>query len=343
LRVIVYAVVTDHSKDLFMDKPYIIVTGGAGFIGSALVRHLNDNGIDHIVIVDHLGMDSKWANLVGKRFADIIGIHDLFVWLEERGPQEVESFVHLGACSSTVEQDASYLLENNYRYTRRLAEYALKHDKPFVYASSAATYGDGSLGFTDDEDALDSLRPLNMYGYSKHLFDLWAKREGVLHTIAGLKYFNVFGPNEGHKGRMASVITKMVPDVQREGIIRLFKSTEPDNFGDGDQKRDFIYVKDAVRMTYAFLRNRKGGIYNIGRGVAETWNTLAGAVFDGLETPRNIHYMDMPADLIGKYQNYTCAEMSKTQKAIGSDAKCDPLHVSVVDYVKNYLVPGRLW
>jgi len=323
--------------------PYIVVTGGAGFIGSALIRHLNELGISNIIIVDNLGTDGKWVNLVGKRFADIIPIEQMFKWLAERSADEIAGFIHLGACSSTVEQDACYLLGNNYRYTRKLAEYALKHNKRFVYASSAATYGDGSLGFVDDHDQLETLQPMNMYGYSKHMFDLWAKRENVLDRMVGLKYFNVFGPNEGHKGRMASVITKMVPNVQQEGVIRLFKSTEPHNFGDGDQKRDFIYVKDAVRMTYAFFTNDKGGIYNVGRGVAETWNSLATAVFTGLGAKHNIQYIEMPQDLIGKYQNYTCADMTKTRNALGADSSCTSLENSVIEYVKDYLVPGKTW
>lgn len=324
------------------NSPFIVVTGGAGFIGSAFVRLLNDKGINNIIIVDQLGNDGKWVNLVGKRFVDIITPEGLFAWLDGRHSL-VSGFVHLGACSSTVEQDASYLLENNYRYTVKLAEYALNYDKRFVYASSAATYGDGSLGFEDSYDKLETLRPLNMYGYSKHLFDLWAKREGVLDRLVGLKYFNVFGPNEAHKGRMASVITKMVPNVQHEGVIKLFKTTDPDHFSDGGQKRDFIYVKDAVKMTYAFFKNDVGGIYNVGRGVAETWKSLARAVFKGLGAKENIEYIDMPADLIGKYQNYTCADMTKTQLALGSEAHCDSLETSVVEYVKDYIVPGKTW
>ncbi len=322
--------------------PYIIVTGGAGFIGSALIRYMNDLGVTNIIVVDDLGTDGKWVNLVGKRFVDIIPVERLFSWLDGRHSL-ISSFVHLGACSSTVEQDASFLLENNYRFTQRLAEYALNHGKRFVYASSAATYGDGSMGFSDDEDALETLHPLNMYGYSKHLFDLWAKGQGVLDQVVGLKYFNVFGPNEAHKGRMASVITKMVPNVQQEGVIRLFKSSDPASFGDGEQKRDFIYVKDAARMTYAFLKNDKGGIYNVGRGVPETWNSLARGVFKGLGVAENIQYIEMPQDLVGKYQNYTCADMAKTQAALGSDAVCDPLEVSVIEYVKDYIVPGKTW
>lgn len=323
-------------------SPYIVVTGGAGFIGSAVIRHLNDQGIKDIIVVDHLGIDEKWKNLVGKQFADIVTVESFFSWLEGR-QAEIGAFIHLGACSSTVEQDASFLLENNYRFTQRLADYALHHHKRFIYASSAATYGDGARGFSDDHAKLETFEPLNMYGYSKHLFDLWAKRRGILSHIVGLKYFNVFGPNEAHKGRMASVITKFVPDIQKEGQIRLFKSTEPEKFADGGQQRDFIYVKDAVRMTCAFLKNDKGGIFNIGRGVPETWNSLAKATFKGLGVKENIQYIDMPEDLRGKYQNYTCADMAKTRKALGAEADCAPLEESVVDYVQNYLVPGKKW
>lgn len=320
----------------------IIVTGGAGFIGSGVIRHLNDTGINKIVVVDELDESDKWKNLVGKSFLEILDKSQLLTWLEGR-QSEIEAFIHLGACSSTVEKDSNYLLENNYRYTVRLAEYALNYNKRFIYASSAATYGDGSLGFSDEHDILDTLQPLNMYGYSKHLFDLWAKNQGVLDKVVGLKYFNVFGPNEYHKGRMASAITHILPTAKREGVIRLFKSSEPDKFGDGDQKRDFIYVKDVARMTCEFLHSSSAGIYNIGAGIAGTWNEMAKAVFKALEVPANIQYVDMPPDLIGKYQNYTCADMQKTRSVLGNAAECRSLEQPVVEYVRNYLIPGKAW
>lgn len=324
------------------DDQLIVITGGAGFIGSGVIRHLNDQNINNIVVVDELGQTNKWKNLVGKRILDAISKQDFFEWLKGR-EEVIEAFIHLGACTSTVETDASYLLENNYRFSLRLAEYALKNDQRFIYASSAATYGDGSLGFTDDQDQLEIFAPLNMYGFSKHLFDLWLKNQGVLDKVVGLKYFNVFGPNEGHKGRMASAITHILPTARKEGSIKLFKSSSPSEFADGEQKRDFIYVKDVARMTCAFLENDATGIYNIGRGVAGSWNEVARAVFKAIEAPVNIQYIDMPNDLLGKYQNYTCADMRKTNSVLKDKAVCRPLEDAIVEYIRDYLIPGKLW
>ena len=293
----------------------IIVTGGAGFIGSATVRYLNDLGISQIAIVDDLGSSDKWKNLVGKRFTEIVSIKDCFAWLQGR-EKDIGAIIHLGASANTVEADADFLLENNYRFTVKLAEYALKHNHRFIYASSAATYGAGLEGFSDDHARLELLHPLNMYGYSKHLFDLWAKSQGVLDQIVGLKYFNVFGPNEKHKGRMSSAITKMLPSALQDGCIQLFKSSDLAQYGHGEQKRDFIYVKDVVKMTCAFLDNSAGGIFNIGSAAASTWNALAHAVFKGLQRPAKITYVDMPQDLVGKYQNFTLADTSKAQRAL---------------------------
>jgi ADP-L-glycero-D-manno-heptose 6-epimerase len=324
------------------DDQLIVVTGGCGFIGSGVIRHLNDKGLRNILVVDEFDHSEKWKNLVGKKFVDLIDKNDLFQWLQ--GRQEIiKSFIHLGACSSTVETNSGYLLENNYRYSTKLAEYAIKHGKRMIYASSAATYGDGSLGFNDDESALETLVPMNMYGYSKHLFDLWLQNEGILDKFTGLKYFNVFGPNEAHKGRMASAINHIVPTARKEGVIRLFKSSDPKNFADGDQQRDFIYVKDVARMTCAFLDNEATGIYNIGTGSAGTWNQIAKSVFKALDLPENIQYIDMPADLVGKYQNYTCASMEKTKKVLGDAANCMPLEDAVVEYVRQNILEGKTW
>lgn len=320
----------------------IVVTGGAGFIGSNIIRYLNDQGIFEIIVVDELGTDSKWQNLVGKKFIDIIDKSTLFDWLKGR-EGEIGSIIHMGACSDTTEINASYLLENNYRYSMKLAEYALNHEIRFIYASSAATYGDGSLGFSDEHDLLSELQPLNMYGYSKHLFDLWLMNQGVLNKVVGLKYFNVFGPNECHKGRMASVVKKFLPLAKNEGIIHLFKSSDPEKFEDGGQKRDFIYVKDTARITVKFLENKTCGIYNIGRGIPTEWNELAAAIFKTLDKEVKIKYFEMPADLAGKYQNYTCADVSKLKRVLGGHAECQGLQESVFDYVVNHLIPEKKW
>lgn len=332
-------------KGLFMEKEkLIVVTGGAGFIGSCSVRYLNDQGYHRIVIVDELGNSEKWKNLVGKKFVEIVDKDKVFSWLEGR-QDAISGFLHLGACTSTVETDATFLLNNNFRYSVRLAEYALKHSIRFVYASSAATYGDGRRGFSDNHEGMDHLAPLNMYGYSKHLFDLWARDQGILGKVVGLKYFNVFGPNEGHKGRMASAIKHMLPVAQKDGRIALFKSNEPEKYRDGDQCRDFVYVKDVAKMNFAFLVNPaiSGGIYNIGTGRPSTWNQLARALFKSIDKPPLIDYIEMPHDLWDKYQNYTCADMQKTKGAIGDAAGTMSLEDAISDYVCNHLIPGRTW
>lgn len=323
------------------DDQYIVLTGGAGFIGSGVLKVLNERGLNNIVIVDELGTDDKWKNLLGKNFVEIVSPFALFDWLEGRA-DEIEAFIHLGACSSTVEKDADYLYHNNTEYSQGLAEYALDHGHRFIYASSAATYGSGENGFDDNESELEKLRPLNMYGYSKHLFDLWLKRLGVLDKVTGLKYFNVYGPNEGHKGRMASAICHFVRQIQQEGKVKLFKSSEPEKFENGGQVRDFIYVKDAARITADLLDRDVFGLYNLGTGTPHTWNDLAASVFKGLDKPLKIEYVDMPQDLLGKYQNYTKAEMKKLESAFG-DLQFTPFDGAVIEYVRDYLVKGETW
>lgn len=318
----------------------IVVTGGAGFIGSALIWALNRRGEDDILVVDHLRHTEKWKNLVGLRFTDYL---DKSVFIDRlcRGHfgDRIRAILHMGACSATTEKDADYLMENNYRYTARIATWRESHPAcRLIYASSAATYGDGSGGYDDDETALDQLRPLNMYGYSKHLFDLLALRRGWLKDIVGLKYFNVFGPNEYHKGDMRSVINKAYPQVRDHGVIRLFKSHRPD-YRDGEQLRDFIYVKDAVAMTLFFLEGPGiGGIFNIGTGRARTWNDVAAALFQAAGQPLAIEYIPMPEDLQGKYQYHTCADLIKL-RAAGWSQDCRDLDAAVDDYVRHYLAP----
>jgi len=326
---------------IFKDQ-YIVVTGGAGFIGSCVVKQLNTMGFSNIVIVDQLGTDEKWKNLVGKQFEELVPIDQLFTWLKDR-ESEIEAFIHLGANSSTVEKDADKLFLNNTQFSIRLAEYALDNDHRFIYASSAATYGDGSKGFSDEHEELEQLEPLNMYGFSKHLFDLWLKRQKALDKVVGLKYFNVFGPNEWHKGRMASAILHLLPQIEKTGKIKLFKSSDPEHFEDGGQMRDFIYVKDAARITSEFLQNDACGIFNVGTGEANTWNDLAKAVFKGVDKQEKIEYIDMPEDLQGKYQNYTSAETEKLREVFKGEFKVTPFEDAVVDYVRNHLVPHRYW
>ncbi len=326
------------------NEKFIVITGAAGFIGSGVVRYLNEKGFKNLILVDSLGEDERWKNLLGKQFVQLVAIEDLFFFLQDR-EEEIGAFIHLGACSDTMETDGNYMMENNYRFSIELAEYALRYKKRFIYASSAATYGDGSQGFSDEIKHLKTLRPLNLYGFSKHLFDLWAEEQGVLDQLVGLKYFNVFGPNEGHKGRMASMVYKMFPIVQNEGIIRLFKSNDPAHFKDGEQVRDFIYVKDVARMTCEFLENDLAGIFNIGSGSPTTWKSLAMAVFKAVDKPCRIEYIDMPEELSKAYQNYTCADMGHYLKAM--HLKKNPLQYSieeaVKDYVHNYLLKGKTW
>ncbi len=323
-----------------MDKKIIVITGAAGLIGSGIVRYLNNLGHNsNLVLVDVLDHPEKVKNLQDKQYKEIISIQECHAWLEGRG-SEISAIFHLGACSDTLEQNEPFLRDNNTLYTQKLAEYALKHGIRFIYASSAATYGDGLQGFSDSHELLDHLQPLNLYGKSKHSFDLWALREGVLGQLAGLKYFNVFGPNESHKGRMASMVFKMAPVIQNEGVIRLFKSTEPSRFADGGQCRDFIYVKDAVRMTCQFLENQRGGIFNIGMGRPTTWNELAAAVFKALNKPARIEYIEIPQDLAAQYQNYTCAEMKKYGMPLQLDFTIES---AVDDYINQYLIPNRAW
>jgi ADP-L-glycero-D-manno-heptose 6-epimerase len=315
----------------------IVVTGGAGFIGSAFVWKLNQEGIEDIIIVDRLGTSEKWKNLVGLRYTDYLH-RDAFWEMATRDtvPFEVSAIIHMGACSSTTERDADFLWTNNFAYTRTLAEWALKHAVRFIYASSAATYGDGTQGFSDLHDKIATLKPINMYGYSKQVFDLWVLRNRLENKVTGIKFFNVFGPNEYHKGDMSSVIFKSFHQIRQTGKVQLFKSYLPE-YQDGGQMRDFVYVKDCVNVMWWLLQNPgTNGIFNLGTGKARTWNDLIGAVFAAMDLKTRIEYMDMPASLRSQYQYFTQADMTKL-KQTGCPAAFSSLEDSVRDYVVNYL------
>ncbi len=319
----------------------ILVTGGAGFIGSALVWALNRRGYDNILISDVLGTSEKWRNLVPLQFRDYMEADDLLAAVEARHShlEDIAAVFHLGACSATTETDASYLIRNNFEYSKKLASWALSHDARFVYASSAATYGALEDGLTE-ERGLHTLRPLNMYGYSKHLFDQHALAGGYANRITGLKYFNIFGPNEDHKGDMRSMVHKAFHQVQTTGRIKLFKSFRPE-FPDGGQRRDFLYVKDAVAMTIHLAEDSsRCGLFNVGSGIAHSWLDLAHAVFAALGREPEIDFIDMPEALRGKYQYFTQADISRLQ-ATGYREPVTPLRDAVADYIQNYLQHDR--
>ena len=318
-----------------------IVTGGAGFIGSAIVWALNERGIDDIIIVDDLASDEKWKNLPPLKFTDYIEKGDFRSILNDNPARfaDAETLIHMGACSSTTETNASFLIDNNLNYSKDIAEFATRNEIHLIYASSAATYGDGALGYADDENALDALCPLNMYGYSKQMFDQWVHKHGLFNSFTGLKFTNIFGPNEWHKGDMRSLVCKAYEQIIDIGKLKLFKSHIPE-YADGEQMRDFLYIKDAVKMVLFFVDNKIGGLFNIGSGKAETWNTLADAIFTGMDKTPKIEYIDMPEHLRDKYQYYTQAEMDKLKNA-GYDTPLTPLRDAVIDYVKEHLIPNR--
>jgi ADP-L-glycero-D-manno-heptose 6-epimerase len=318
----------------------IVVTGGAGFIGSALIHALNQRDISEIIVVDVVDHPEKRKNLAALKY---ISLQDKGAFLEEvklRSYPKVEAIIHMGACSSTTETNLEFLRANNFEYTRELATFALENDIRFIYASSAATYGAGEQGYSDDESRMDTLRPLNPYGDSKQRFDLWARGSGALEKIVGLKYFNAYGPNEYHKGDMQSMIRKGFLQAQEQGSIRLFKSHRPD-YVDGGQLRDFVYIRDAVEMTLFFLDKPKvGGVYNVGTGAARNWNDLARAIFAALGKEPDIEYVDMPPSIRDQYQYYTCAEMDKIRRA-GYKKPITSLENGIKEYIQNYLLPGK--
>jgi ADP-L-glycero-D-manno-heptose 6-epimerase len=313
----------------------IVVTGGAGFIGSCFVKTLNDRRRFDVLVVDTLKHSVKWKNLVGKKFIDFVNKHDFIEQLLSGDyGAEIEAIVHLGACSATTETDGDYLLENNYRYSMNLADYCYQRNIRFVYASSAATYGAGDQGYSDR--VFEELKPLNMYGYSKHLFDQWILHQGLEHKVVGLKFFNVFGPNEYHKGEMASVVYKAYRQILETDKLRLFKSYHPD-YADGEFKRDFVYIKDVCEVLWNCLQlGEVSGIYNVGTGIARSWNDLAHAVFRAMGRESHIEYVDMPEHIRSQYQYFTEADMTKMQETRAYVAP-QTLEESVRDYVQGYL------
>lgn len=314
----------------------VILTGGAGFIGSCLLKKLNDEGIKDIFIVDNLGNGEKWKNLIGKKFIEFIHKDEFLPMLIESNLSEnIDAIIHLGACSTTTETDANYIIENNLNYSIKLANYAIEHDIKFLYASSAATYGDGKNGYSDKE--FYNLKPLNIYGFSKHLFDLWVIDNGYDEIFTGVKFFNVFGPNEYHKGEMASMIYKSYLQIKNLGKVRLFKSNSAE-FKDGEQKRDFIYIKDVIDVLWQMLNTENfAGIYNLGTGKARSWNDLVKSVFNVMGIDINIEYIDIPENLTKQYQNFTEADMTKL-KTTGLKLNFSELEDTIHDYLNNYLL-----
>jgi ADP-L-glycero-D-manno-heptose 6-epimerase len=314
----------------------IVVTGAGGFIGRNVVAALNAQGSDDIILVDIMGKEDKWRNLLGLHYEDILDPNEFLAHVEQGKMADLDAIIHLGACSATTERDADFLLRNNYRYTRTLCEWSVKNGTRFIYASSAATYGDGSNGYSDDVADLPNLRPLNMYGYSKHMVDMWARKHKLFERIVGLKFFNVFGPYEDHKRDMRSMICKSYDQIKRTGRVKLFRSYCPD-YVDGEQMRDFIYVKDAVAVALHFLEHRDAsGLFNCGTGQARTWKDLALAVFKALDIPPQLEFIEMPEVLRGKYQYFTQAAMSKL-RGVGYEVPFTSLENAVRDYVCTYL------
>lgn len=325
------------------DLGRVLVTGGAGFIGSGLVWGLNAKGVEQIVIADQLGTSDKWRNLAPLRFEDYIESPQLLDALDRGALGRFDTVLHMGACSSTLERDASFLAQNNFEFTKRVAQWSLANDARFVYASSGATYGDGAQGMSDDVRSardLSRLRPLNAYGYSKQLFDQYALHNGLLSRMVGLKFFNVFGPNEDHKGPMRSLVHKAYGQISATNAVQLFRSYHTD-YADGESRRDFVYVKDVVNMSlHLAMTTTAHGLYNIGSGIAHTWNDLARALFSATRREINIEYVEMPESMRDRYQYFTRADIARL-RATGYVAEPTSLDDAVADYVRGYLMGDK--
>jgi len=319
----------------------LLVTGGAGFIGSNVVASLNEAGASDVVVNDLIGHDdAKWRNLAKRAVADVVPPAELMAWLDGR---KLDAVIHMGAISDTTATDGDLVMENNFRTSLRLLDWCTQTRTPFIYASSAATYGDGTQGFSDDWslDALRKLRPMNLYGWSKHQFDLvvaerHVNKEKLPPHWAGLKFFNVYGPNEYHKGHMASVLAKVFTEAKAGKPVRLFKSHR-DGIADGEQRRDFIYVDDAVAVLRWLLEaSAVNGIFNVGTGRAESFRDMIGAMFKVMGRPANIDYIDMPEAIRGQYQYFTQSTVENLRGA-GYNAGFTPLDAAVGRYVTGYL------
>jgi ADP-L-glycero-D-manno-heptose 6-epimerase len=318
----------------------LLVTGGAGFIGSNVVAALNDAGRADVAVCDFLGSDGKWRNLAKRQLADVVPPAELMQWLSGR---KLDAIVHLGAVSETTATDGDLVIETNFRLSMRLLDWCTANATPFIYASSAATYGDGDQGFRDDASlaALRKLRPMNLYGWSKHLFDMavaerFAQGAKMAPQWAGLKFFNVFGPNEYHKGTMMSVLARRFDDVKSGRVVQLFKSHR-EGIADGDQRRDFIHVDDVVRVIMWLLATRSvNGIFNVGTGHARSFRDLILAAYSALGAKPNIEYIDMPEQIRGSYQYFTEAEIDQLHRA-GYNGGFTKLEDAVGSYVKGFL------
>lgn len=331
------------------EEKKIIITGAAGFIGSCMVQFLNENGFTNLILVDDFGVEEKRVNWESKQYESIVERQSLFNWLEDHKPS-IAAIIHLGARTDTTEFDYQIHEELNLEYSKDIWNYCSIYQLPLIYASSAATYGDGANGYDDDHATIDSLVPLNPYGVSKNEFDKWAIRQQNQPPLwAGLKFFNVYGPNESHKDRMASVIWHSFNQIQATGLVKLFKSHK-EGFKDGEQLRDFIYVKDVVSVIHWMFiamqdsswQKNLNGIYNLGTGKARSFIDLVNATFSGLDKEAQIQFIDMPLDIREKYQYFTQANMSKL-KAAGYSKEFYSLETGVNDYVRNYLAKGKMY